>query len=426
MRFFVFAATLAASCLPVQAWSQVQPQTAVSRLISSTKFRAAAGHLRADHERLVAEIIRITEIPAPPFGEGPRALAYADMMRASGLRDVSVDAIGNVIGVRPGADRALPPLIVAAHLDTVFPKETDVTVRRQGTRLMAPGIGDDSRGTAVLLAFIRALDSAGIVTDRDILFIGNVGEEGPGDLRGMRHLFGNDPRAKRAAAFITVDSSGAEQIVTRGVGSRRYHVVFEGPGGHSFDKFGIVNPAAALARAVTGLYAIPVPSDPKTTYSASILAGGTSVNTIPASVSVDIDIRSVAAAEVARVDAAFKAVAQRAVDEENAARSTERGTVRVRFEQIGDRPAGRTDENDALARTAHAASAAFGYAPRFIAVSTDANVAMSLGIPAIAIGSGGSGGYEHSPDEYIDVEIGESVRGMSVGLATILGVAGSR
>ncbi|WP_240198137.1 M20/M25/M40 family metallo-hydrolase [Novosphingobium sp. P6W] len=369
------------------------------------------------------EIIEITQTPSWPFGEASRGKLVAEMMQQSGFRDVTIDGIGNVIGVRPGRNRKLPALIVAAHLDTVFPQGTDVTVKRAGTRLMAPGIGDDSRGLATLLVLARAMDKAGIQTERDILFVGNVGEEGPGDLRGVRHLFENDARAKTATGFISIDSSGSGGIVTRGVGSNRYHIVFSGPGGHSYDKFGIVNPMVPLAKTVVGLYGIAVPSEPKVTYSASIAGGGTSVNTIPPQVFVDVDMRSTSPEEVARVDRELRAIAQHAVDEENAARSTERGKVSVDFQVIGMRPAGQTDETKGLAAIAVGAAEEFGYQSRFIAVSTDANVAMSLGIPAITIGSGGRGGAEHSPDEWIDVEIDESVRGLKVDLATVVSAA---
>jgi tripeptide aminopeptidase len=270
------------------------------------------------------------------------------------------------------------------------------------------------------------MNEAKIETERDILFVGNVGEEGPGDLRGVRHLFKNDPRAKSAAAFISFDGAGASSVVTHGVGSRRFHIVFSGPGGHSFDKFGIVNPMVPLAKTVTGLYAISVPADPKTTYSASVVSGGTSVNTIPHEVSVDVDIRSVSPAEVDRVDAALRAVADRAVSEENATRSTARGSISMRFDIIGDRPAGSTDESKGPAAIAFASSQSAGFTPKFIAVSTDANIPMSLGIPAITLGSGGGGDAEHAPDEWIDVEEGESLRGMGAGLATVLAIAGLR
>ncbi|WP_371432191.1 M20/M25/M40 family metallo-hydrolase [Novosphingobium sp.] len=395
----------------------------LERLLASPRFAAAREALRADHARLVDDIVTLTEIPAPPFGEEARGRAMAAMMRAGGLPDAAIDGIGNVIATRRGTTPALAPLIVAAHLDTVFPAGTDVKVRREGTRLMAPGIGDDTLGLAVMLAMVRAMDRAGIRTERDIVFIANVGEEGPGDLRGMRHFFAQDPRAKQAAGFITIDGAGAGWITTRGVGSRRWRLVFDGPGGHSFDKFGIVNPLAALARTVTGLYGIPVPAQPRTTYSASVVGGGTSVNTIPAQVFLDVDIRSESPAEIDRIDTALHAIATAAVDEENRARSTDGGRIAVTFKPIGNRPAGTTPETAPLAVIAATAARAAGFAPHFEPLSTDANVPMNLGIPAIAIGAGGDGGGAHAPSEWIDVAEDASVRGAAAAMATVLGAA---
>lgn len=422
LRLILLAAA-ATVATPAEPSPALTPQPVVTRTIHSTGFKAAQEVLRRDHGRFVDEIIAITQTPSWPFGEADRGKVFADLMRKSGLKDITVDGIGNVIGMRPGKNRRLPALVVAAHLDTVFPQGTDVTVRRQGTRLMAPGVGDDSRGLATLLALARAMDAAHVQTDRDILFVGDVGEEGPGELRGMRYLFANNPRAKTASSFISIDSSGSGGIATRGVGSHRYHILFNGPGGHSYDKFGIVNPMVAMAKTIVGLYAIKVPVEPKVTYSASVSGGGTSVNTIPTQVFIDVDMRSTSSAEVERVDRELRAIAQAAVDEENAARSTERGKVSVDFQVIGKRPAGQTDETKGIAAIAAAAAEAFGYHSHFIAVSTDANLPMSLGIPAVAIGSGGTGGAEHSPDEWIDVEITESVRGLSVDLATIIAAA---
>lgn len=393
-------------------------------VLASKRYVAAREALRLDHPRMVEQIVTLTEIPAPPFGEAERGTSFAALMRGTGLADVTTDAIGNVIAVRKGSDPKAAPLVVAAHLDTVFPAGTDVKVKREGTRLSAPGIGDDTRGLAVMLAVIRAMDRAAIRTTRDIIFIGNVGEEGPGDLRGTRHFFANDPRAKGAAGFITIDGAGAGLVTTRGVGSKRYRLIFSGPGGHSYGKFGIVNPLAALAKTVTGLYAVPVPQSPRTTYSASVVGGGTSVNTIPNEVFLEVDIRSETPQEVARVDAALHEIAARAVDEENAARQTDGGKVTVTFKPIGDRPAGTTPDEAPLVRIAAAALRANGIEPSLGAQSTDANVPMSLGIPAIAIGSGGTGGGAHAPHEWIDVTEGPSLAGINAAMATILGAAG--
>ena len=427
-RGALFAVVLFAACAGGASAQTSRPEgqrppAGLARLVASAPFKAARQALADDHDRFVAEIIALTEIPAPPFKEDARARAFAAMLKASGLADVSLDSLGNVVARRPGRDRTLPPLIVAAHLDTVFPEGTDVRVRREGNRLMAPGIGDDTRGLAQVLALVRAMDRAGIRTRRDVVFVGNVGEEGAGDLRGMRHLFATYPGAKDAAGFITIDGSGAGRITTTGVGSRRFRLTFAGPGGHSFEKFGIVNPVAALARTVSGLYAVPVPAEPKTTFSASVIGGGTSVNAIPAKAFVEIDIRSAAPAEIARIDRALHDIAQAAVDEENAARSTAMGRITVTFETIGDRPAGITPPSSPLARTAHDMATLMGLEPALIAQSTDANVPMSLGIPAIGIGTGGTGGGEHTLGEWIDVSKDATVQGTAVALGTIMAAA---
>ena len=409
-------------CLGAQA--AVAGPSAVSDVLQSAEFKSAAAALTADHDRFVEENIRLTEIPAPPFKEEARARAYAGMMRESGLSDVAIDGIGNVIGVRPGADRRAAPLIVAAHLDTVFPEGANVKVRREGTRLSAPGIGDDSRPLALLLAFIRALAKANVRTERDVLFVGDVGEEGLGDLRGTKYLFANDVRAKKAYGFIAIEVTGFDDISTTGVGSKRYRVTFTGPGGHSSEAFGIVNPLASLATVIGRLYEIKAPASPKTTYAATVIGGGTSVNTIPDQAFLMVDLRSADSGELGKLDQAFRRIVEEAVAQENRTRDTSKGRIGFDMKSIGDRPAGHTDESLPLVRNAKAAAEAFGYTPRAGAFSSDANVPMSLGIPAISIGSGAAGGRQHAPDEWIDVAQPDSLRGMKAGLATVVASAG--
>jgi acetylornithine deacetylase/succinyl-diaminopimelate desuccinylase-like protein len=267
------------------------------------------------------------------------------------------------------------------------------------------------------------MDAAGVRTLADVLFVADVGEEGEGDLRGMRHLFQHGPYQGRIGVFITVDSPDMEHIATGGVGSKRYRVTFNGPGGHSYGAFGQVNPMFAMADAIARLGRVAVPASPRTTYSASVTGGGTSINSIPNSVWTEFDLRSESPAELARLEATFLSLVAQAVNAENAARSTRQGQVTTELRMIGDRPAGRTDEDCALVQLAHAAIRAHGFQPRFETSSTDANIPMSLGIPAIKIGSGGSGGRAHSLDEWIDVAPDASIRGMAAGLATIMAVA---
>src|SRR6185312_12287454 len=400
-----------------------EAEQVIAELIQTPAFRSAAATLEREHSRTVEEIVRLTETAAPPFQEAARGKLWLDLARANGLQELEMDAVGNVTGLRRGTGNG-PLLCVAAHLDTVFPPGTAVTVRREGTKLFAPGVGDDTRSLAVLLAWMRALDAAAIRTRADILFVADVGEEGLGDLRGMRHLFQEGRYTNRIAAFITVDSPNMEQIVTGGVGSKRYRIQFTGPGGHSYGAFGLVNPLYAMADLTGRLGRFDVPASPKTTFSASVTGGGTSINAIPNSVWTEYDLRSESAQELDRLEQRFLALVDTAVAAENAVRSTRNGPVSARAVKIGDRPAGRTPETHVLVRYAQAALAAHGFTARLGYSSTDANLPMSLGIPAIKIGSGGTGGRGHSLEEWIDVEPEASVRGMTAGLATVLAVAG--
>lgn len=391
----------------------------IAAIRADARFRQASDVMRAEHERTIADIITLTEIPSPPFAEERRAAAYLDMLRAHGLEEVEQDGVGNVMGLRRGFGNG-DILVVAAHLDTVFPAGTDVRVRREGTKLFAPGVGDDTRSLAVNLAFLRAMDAAGIRTRHDILFVGDVGEEGLGDLRGVRHLFAQHPRRERFRAFLTVDSPDVDRIVTGGIGSRRYRVTFRGPGGHSFSAFGMVNPMYAMADAARTLAALEVPREPVTTHCVSVVGGGTSINAIPETVTMEVDLRSASADQLGRLEKHFLDGVHQAVAAENAARE---GTIAAEFVPVGDRPAGHTPNSAPIARLASAAVAAEGYAPSFEWSSTDANIPMSLGIPALRIGSGGTGGRAHSLEEWIDVEIESSLRGMRASLATILALA---
>jgi tripeptide aminopeptidase len=381
---------------------------------------AAHKALAADYDRVIAELTVITETPAPPFKEAKRAELIAAKFRALGLQDVTIDKVGNVTGLRPGRDPKAKLLVVAAHLDTVFPEGTPIKVRREGTRLLAPGIGDDTVNLANMLAWVRALDAGKVVTPRSILFVADVGEEGRGDLRGMRYLFGESGWKSRIGDFISFDGSSPDSVTNGGVGSRRYRVNFTGPGGHSYGAFGTVNPMVAMAETVTGLYAIKVPTDPKTTYAASVVSGGTSVNAIPDKIALEVDMRSREQGSLDALEAKFLAIVKQSVIHENAARSTSFGSVAAEPVLIGDRRTGQTAANDPLVRAAAGALVANGYPATLRASSTDANVAMSLGIPAITVGAGAGGGRAHSVDEYIETEPKAFMKGLAAGLDIIL------
>lgn len=407
--------------LPVAAHAQ---ETAVKQLLGSSAFKTATAFIEKDQPRFVKELIELTEIPAPPFKEERRAKAYLEMLRQSGLTDVEMDEEGNVMGVRRGAGGA-GMVAVVAHLDTVFPEGTDVKVKREGTRLAAPGIGDNTRGLALMLAIIRAMNAAQIQTATDILFVGNVGEEGEGDLRGVKFLLQKGKYKGRITQFVAIDGGEQNSITRGGVGSRRYRVTFKGPGGHSYGAFGLVNPAYAMGNAMAKFAKIQVPQKPKTTYNIGIVSGGTSVNSIPFEMSMVIDMRSVSCAELKKVEDQFLAILREAVDEENKVRSTREGSVSVDPKLIGDRPCGETPLDSPIVKATAAVVRAFGMTPSFGISSTDSNMPMSLGIPAVTIGRG-PGGRAHSLDEWTEVDPKKDVEAVRVALAMIVAVAGPR
>lgn len=426
IRAALHIACVGALVAPVAAGAQSRAPAdrTIAGLRATTGWKQVSAALDRDHDRFVEEIVELTQIPAPPFGEARRGAVVREKFAAIGLTDIETDAVGNIIAVRRGTGPAGGKLVViSAHLDTVFPKGTDLTVKREGTKLSAPGIGDDTRGVAALLAYARALDAAKVRTKHDIVFLASVGEEGPGDLRGVRHFFTRGSYKDRASAFFSLDGLNPARIVNGAVGSKRYRVTFKGPGGHSFGAFGLVNPMAAMAKTVTDLYEIVPPVHPKTTYAAAVTGGGTSVNSIPDSVFMEFDMRSESAIELDALEKQLLAIIDKAVAGENAARSTREGMVSADRKQIGDRPAGATPADAPIALLTAAAIRSQGFTPEFSASSTDANIPMSLGIPALTLGSGGKGGRAHAPDEYIDVEKGESVKGLAVGLLALMAVA---
>jgi acetylornithine deacetylase/succinyl-diaminopimelate desuccinylase-like protein len=426
MRTLHALAALALLFATAPGAAQVSPAeagAAVKRIVAGAPFRKAAAALDSSHEQWVRDIITLTEIPAPPFKEAARARAYRDMFAARGLAAVEIDEEGNVLGLRKGTGGG-PLVVVSAHLDTVFPEGTDVKVRREGDKLFAPGVGDDSAGLATQLALIDAMNAGGVRTRSDILFVGTVGEEGLGDLRGVRHLFTKGKYRDKAKAFFSLDGGGLEGIVTGGAGSKRYRVTFKGPGGHSYGAFGIVNPMAAMSSAISELYRTQVPAKPKTTFSASVVGGGTSVNAIPEEVWLEVDMRSESAAELARLERRFLAIVAEAAAAENAARSTASGAVSAEPKVIGDRPAGQTSESADIVRFAAAAYRAEGLKAAFHSASTDSNLPISLGIPAVTLSRSASGGRAHAPDEWVGVEKADNVKVKRIALLTILAAAG--
>jgi tripeptide aminopeptidase len=371
-----------------------------ARLAEDPAIKAALEAARRNEPNFIDEQARICQIPAPPFKEEVRGKELERLFKQAGLQNVRIDKVGNVIGVRPGAS-AHPNLVLAAHLDTVFPEGTDVKVARDGTMLKGPGIGDDCRGLVVVLGVIRALNEARVQTPGTITFVANVGEEGLGDLRGAKNLF-NDSLKGQIDKFISVDGTGLS-VTNVGVGSYRYRVEFKGPGGHSFGAFGMANPIQAMGRAIARIDAFEVPSNPKTTFNVGRVGGGTSVNAIPFECWMEVDMRSSDKTSLENVHEKFKAAVAEAVAEENK-RWNNRGPVTVSPDLVGLRPAGSTPADSAIVITAAAVSKIFGFSGRLGEGSTDSNVPMNLGIPAVTIGGGGMGTGAHSLGEAFDTK----------------------
>lgn len=359
------------------------------------QVKAALEYIEAKEPAYIQEQIRLTEIPAPPFKEEKRAAYFLELMKARGLVDAYIDSEGNAVGIRRGSGSG-PTFLISAHLDTVFPEGVDTTVELRGGRYYAPGIGDDTRGLAALLSVIDALNTHNIETVGDIIFAGNVGEEGRGDLRGIKALFRDFPEID---GFVSIDGVTLRRITTGGTGSRRFEFHFQGPGGHSFGAFGLASAIHAMGRAIAKIGDIETPLYPKTTYTVGTVEGGTSVNSIAADAIFALDMRSNDKQELAKLEAQIKAAALAAVAEENARWNN--GEITVDFNLIGDRPVGRTPTESPLVQAAALAFDAMEIELAELSISsTDSNVPMSLGIPAITVAGGGNGGGAHSPDEW--------------------------
>lgn len=370
---------------------------------ASTRVQAALDLLKTDNAWTLEQQETICEIPAPPFMEAERGVEYRKRLEALGLRNVRVDSVGNVIAERPGTGQG-PTVVLAGHLDTVFPEGTDVTVKHENGRMSAPGISDDCRGLASVLAVARAMQKAGVQTTGTVYFVGDVGEEGAGNLRGMRYLFGKE-LAGKVDYFISIDGSGLG-LTTRAVGSHRYEVTYRGPGGHSYGAFGIPNPIHAMGRAVARIADLQVPSSPKTTFSVGMVSGGTSVNSIPFSATIQIDMRSEAPASLNALDSQVQTILHEALAEENArwtGQRAARAQLTMEIDTIGIRPANSAQTaSSPIVMAATSAAKALGFTARGGASSTDSNIPLSLGIPAITISGGGHGGGSHSLGEWYE------------------------
>lgn len=373
-------------------------ETEMAAITADPRVVAALDDVLAMDEENERLLIELTEIEAPPFKEEKRALHYRGLIREAGL-DADLDEIGNVVARRAGRGGGRTVAVVA-HLDTVFPEGTDVTVRREGDKLMAPGIADDARGLVTILTILQVMDRHGLDTRDDVLFVGSVGEEGIGDLRGVKHLFRDG--GPSIDAFIAIDGTTNTRVLNHAIGSHRYRVRFLGPGGHSWGAFGLGNPAHAMARAIklfddrAGEY---VTAGARTTYSIGRIGGGTSVNSIPFESWMEVDMRSMEPGRLKEIDAISQAAMTEALAEQNELRR-DGEEITVDIEMIGNRPSGIVPIDTPLIQRAFAATRAVGAEPELSMGSTDSNVAISLGIPATTIGSGGEGFGAHSLHEW--------------------------
>jgi len=371
----------------------------IAALAQDPRVEAAFQRIEELEDWTMENLITITEIPAPPFMEDERGAAYLEMLREVGVDEAYQDEVGNIIGVRRGTGGGRV-LVVSAHLDTVFPEGTDVTVQFRGDTLYAPGVGDDSRGLAVVLTLLRAMNEVELQTRDDVWFVGTVGEEGLGDLRGVKHLFREG--GPEIDAFISIDGSGLEGVTNAALGSRRYRVTVRGEGGHSWGAFGIGNPAHALGRAIRRFDEVAaefVSDGPRTSYNVGRIGGGTSVNSVPFESWMEVDMRSLSQESLLELDRRFLATMEEAVAEQNE-RRLEGPPLILDLEQVGDRPSGEISPQDPFVQRAMATVAHFGAQPRLGRSSTDANVPISLGIPSVTIGGGGVGAGAHSLDEW--------------------------
>jgi len=342
--------------------------------------------------------IHLTEIPAPEFKEATRAEYLQKIFEAAGLK-VQLDKLGNVIAERPGSD-ANSVILLAAHLDTVFPAGTDVRVKRHSNRLTAPGVSDNGAGLAALAGMARALSESRIQTTKTIVLAGDVGEEGEGNLRGIRALV--ESYGSRLAAVIAVDGASTEHITTQGIASHRFEIAITGPGGHSWSDFGAPNPITALSRGIVKFSALPVPDEPRSSYNFGIIEGGTSINSIPSRAAVKVDLRSEDEAEVNKMERALRDAMQSGAREEISAAHDGQNTLRVIVRSLGSRPAGKLPDNAPLLEALRNVDRFLGNRSRLERSSTDANLPLSLGIPAVSLGGGGKGGGSHTSAEWYD------------------------
>ena len=402
----------------------VTPAQEIARLAGLPEVHAAFRWFNAHTAEVTERQIEITRIPAPTFRESERAEWFRGYFSRIGLKEVHIDEVGNVLAIRPGTLSDSPYVALTAHLDTVFPPGAKIEVQRSQERLLGPGISDNGAGLAALLAVATALQEAQIRHDAPILFVTNVGEEGEGDLRGIRHLFNQSHWRDAIAHTLVLDGGGTDSIITEGVGSRRFAVKMRGPGGHSWTDYGMPNPIIILSRAIDQFARTPIPHDPRTSLNIGTISGGTSVNSIPESVSMKVDIRSMADDELARLEHALREALAEAAGELKAWGFDTQRAAQISYElqPIGNRPAAVLWPEARILQVIQAVDAQMGITARSQRASTDANIPLSLGKEAIAIGAGGLGGGVHTLQEWYDPTHREL--GLRRILLTLLALAG--
>lgn len=381
------------------AFSSAAYKAEVDKITKNKKIQQAFKIIQDLEPVTIKELIELTQIAAPPFQEQKRAERFKQMLTEAGIDSIWVDKVGNVIALRKGKGNG-KTIVLEAHLDTVFPLETDVTVKTKGDTLFAPGIGDDTRGLSMVLTVIKSMNQAGIATASDILFVAAVGEEGLGDLRGVRNLF--KPGSRKIDAYIAIDGGDIGRVNNKALGSLRYKITFNGPGGHSWGAFGLANPHHAMGKAINyfdeaaGAY---VASGPKTSYNVGRIGGGTSINSIPFETWIEVDMRSVSPEKLLGIQKILVGQMNKALVDYNA--TVKKGAkLTLKIEKIGERPSGELPDNLQLVQRAVAATEFFKAQPYLTRGSTNSNIPISLGVPAITIGRGGKGGGAHSLDEW--------------------------
>ncbi|MFA9560318.1 M20/M25/M40 family metallo-hydrolase [Evansella sp. AB-rgal1] len=397
--------------------TSIEVEKVFNLLANEESIKQALSYIQTENDNTTKDQIEVTEIPAPTYLEKERGEYYKERLISLGLEDVTVDEVGNVFGKRPGKGDG-PTLVVCSHLDTVFPEHTDTKVVYKDGKIYAPGISDNGRGLAVVLTLIKTLNHIGLETEGDIVFGATVGEEGLGDLCGVKALF---KEREDLDGFISVEPGDPSSTIFLGTGSHRYHVTYKGPGGHSFMAFGLPSAIHAMGRAIAFISDIQTPSDPKTTFTIGMVDGGTSVNTIAQEASMLVDIRSTSKEELLSLEEKIVAFIHQAVKDENDRWNTD--SISVDLKLVGDRPAGVQSPDTAIVQSSLAASKVLGSTPTLApSSSTDSNVPISLGIPAVTLGGGGESGGIHTLDEYFDPT--DAYQGVQKIFLTMIGLVG--